>query len=199
MADITIQNFDNNQQQSTNTGSTSKSDTSIAQNAGATGNVSGNSGTQQNNTQGQIQKNQQTTGISLEDEALLMSQQTIAPPEKYNVPALVKEKFPDLIQLIKETESMSDEERDYWFQVLPIMTEEQIEKFRTILVNEKEQLTRLDREYEDHIQKLNEKHMIEWKEFESKQKRQAIASAEAQNEQQESETEEALLQRLTQA
>ena len=91
---------------------------------------------------------------------------------------MVKDKFPDLIDLIKQTESMNDEEREYWFQILPIMTEDQIRKFRDILVNEK--------------------HLIEWKEFETKEKRKALTSAEQAAQQNEQAEEEALLKRLSQ-
>lgn len=124
--------------------------------------------------------------------------QPAAPQEKYAIPALVKEKFPDLIQLIKETESMNDEERDYWFQILPIMTEDQISKFRDILVNEKQQLASLDQEYEQELQKLNDKHMVEWKEFETREKRKTITSAEQASKAQEKAEEEDLLKRLSQ-
>ena len=138
-------------------------------------------------------------GISLEDEAMMAQTQTvIAPPEKYSVPSLVKEKFPDLVQLIKETESMNDQERDYWFQILPIMTEDQIRKFRDILLNEKNQLSRLDKEYEDELNRLNQKHMLEWKEFEMKEKRKALAVAETKSKEEEQAAEEELLKRLAQ-
>lgn len=141
-----------------------------------------------------------TTGgsFSLEEAAMAASAQAaIAPPEKFTVPELVKQKFPDLIQLIKETESMNDEERDYWFQILPIMTEDQIKKFRDILLNEKTQLQKLDAEYETELTKLNEKHMIEWKEFESKEKKKALTQAEEAAKAQEQATEEDLLKRLS--
>lgn len=125
---------------------------------------------------------------------------TQAPPvqDKYAVPSLVKEKFPDLIQLINETESMNAEERDYWFQILPIMTEDQIKKFRDILVNEKAQLSNLDKEYEKELTKLNEKHMVEWKDFEAKEKRKSIATAEQASKDKEKADEEELLKRLSQ-
>lgn len=74
---------------------------------------------------------------------------------KYIVPKLVREKFPDLVKLIYETESMNAEEREYWMQIMPIMTEEQIVKFRDILVNEKEQLSKLDKEYESEVSRIN--------------------------------------------
>lgn len=119
-----------------------------------------------------------------------------AADQKFSVPDLVKQKFPDLIQLIEDTESMNSEERDYWFQILPIMTEEQIKKFRDILLNEKMQLEKLDKEYEEKLDALNEKHMIEWREFESKEKRKELAGAETKAEEEEKAKEEELLSRL---
>ena len=74
---------------------------------------------------------------------------------KYIVPRMIREKFPDLIKLIYETESMNQEEREYWLQIMPIMTEDQVVKFKEILVNEKEQLAKLDSDYEQEMAKLN--------------------------------------------
>ena len=139
-------------------------------------------------------RKQRASNVMLEGE----EDQMAAPQDKYSIPTMVKEKFPDLIDLIKQTESMNEEEREYWFQILPIMTEEQIKKFRDILVNEKEQLTRLDKEYETELTKLNEKHLIEWKEFETKEKRKALTTAEQAAQQNEQAEEEALLKRLSQ-
>ncbi len=65
----------------------------------------------------------------------------------YIIPKLVRESFPDLIKLVYETESMDTEEREYWLQIMPIMSQQQIEKFRGILVNEKEQLEKLEKDY----------------------------------------------------
>lgn len=122
----------------------------------------------------------------------------MTPADRYSVPPLVREKFPDLVDLIKQTESMNNEERDYWFQILPIMTEEQIGKFRDILLNEKQQLAQLDKEYEHELNKLNEKHIVEWEEFKSKEKRAALTAKESKAEAQEKAEEEELLQRLSQ-
>jgi hypothetical protein len=82
-------------------------------------------------------------------------QYVVEAEEKYIIPALVREKFPDLVKLIYETESMNNEEREYWMQIMPIMTEEQIVKFREILVNEKNQLAKLDNEYEQEVGRIN--------------------------------------------
>lgn len=116
--------------------------------------------------------------------------------EKYSIPSLVKEKFPQLIELVLLTESMNDDERDYWFQILPIMSEEQIAKFHAILVNERSQLMRLDTEYDQQIKTLNEKHTVEWQAFEAKKKREAVQQAETKHDAEEKEKEEALLKQL---
>lgn len=136
------------------------------------------------------------TNISLLEETDMIAAVSDASQNKRTVPDLVTQKFPDLVKLIEETESMNNDERDYWFQILPIMTEDQIGKFRDILLNEKMQLNKLDKEYENKLEKLNEKHMIEWKEFETKEKRRAIAGAEMKSQEEEKQKEEELLARL---
>lgn len=115
---------------------------------------------------------------------------------KYSIPENIIKKFPDLIALTLQTESMDDAEREYWYQILAVMTDEQINKFRNILVNEKEQLTRLDEEYNNDLKKLNDKHTLEWEDFIRKQKRKDIAEAEAESEITEKEKEAQLLKEL---
>lgn len=116
--------------------------------------------------------------------------------KKYTIPESVKSQFPDLVALLIKTESMNDEERDYWFQVLPIMNEDQIIKLRTILVNEREQLKKIDTEYDAEMKKLNDVHKNEWNAFEEQQKRIALREAEASHEEQEQQKEEDLLKKL---
>lgn len=55
--------------------------------------------------------------------------------------------YTDLIELINGSESMNDEERQYWIQILPIMTPPQVQNLREILQNEKKQLADIDRKY----------------------------------------------------
>lgn len=115
--------------------------------------------------------------------------------DAYIIPALVREKFPDLVKLIYETESMNEEEREYWMQILPIMTEDQIVKFRGILVNERDQLTKLDQEYEQEMTRIN-KPVAELDEVKMKEKIQEIKQAESVSEEQEAKQEEELLKKL---
>lgn len=115
---------------------------------------------------------------------------------KFDIPETVRAQYPDLIPLILETESMNDDERQYWFQILPIMTEEQVTKLKEILLNEKKQLADLDRQYETDMKKINTKHVSQWKAFEAAEKRKQLKSAETAAEHGEKTTEEELLQKL---
>jgi hypothetical protein len=117
---------------------------------------------------------------------------------KFHIPQIVKQNYPELVALILNTESMDDEEREYWFQILPIMTEDQVQKLRDILVNEKQQLAKLDAEYETELAKINDKHLSEWQAFESKQQREELSKKEEAYEEQESTSEEELLKKLSQ-
>ena len=122
------------------------------------------------------------------------NEQYIAEVEKsYIVPSLVRNKFPDLVKLIYETESMNHEEREYWLQIMPIMSEEQIVKFREILVNEKEQLSRLDKEYKSEMSKLNKGSSKPIDEAKLKQQMDTIKKAEAASQSTEEDEEAKLL------
>lgn len=115
---------------------------------------------------------------------------------KFDIPETVKQQYPDLIPLILQTESMNDDERQYWFQILPIMTDEQVSKLREILVNEKHQLENLDKKYNKEIKRINDKHVSEWNAMKAKEKRQKLQALEGEAEKTEKEHEEDLLKKL---
>ncbi|MBI4994655.1 hypothetical protein HZC21_03355 [Candidatus Peregrinibacteria bacterium] len=115
---------------------------------------------------------------------------------KFDIPETVKQQYPDLIPLILQTESMNDDERQYWFQILPIMTDEQVAKLREILVNEKRQLENLDKQYNKEVKRINDKHVAEWNAMKAKEKRQKLQTAESAAEKTEKEKEEELLKKL---
>ena len=122
--------------------------------------------------------------------------QTSTTGKQFNVPQVVMDKYPDLVELIKKTESMSDDERDYWFQILPIMTEEQVTRLKTILAEESKQLSKLDDQYQDELSKLNKKHLEEWNMFQHKQDRVALQQAEAADQAAEEQKQADLLKQL---
>jgi Spy/CpxP family protein refolding chaperone len=81
--------------------------------------------------------------------------------------------------MILATESMDDDERQYWFDIMPSMTETQIDRLYNILDTERNKLQELEVKYQEEIKDLNEKHLIEWQEFQMKDSKKKIAKAEA--------------------
>lgn len=77
------------------------------------------------------------------------------------IPDDLKKKFPELIELILQSESMNDEERQYWVNILPVMTPEQIQNLKDILTNEKQQLAAIDRKYAKEIERIGESQLLQ--------------------------------------
>ena len=100
--------------------------------------------------------------------------------------------------MILKTQSMTDEERNYWFQILPIMTEEQVTRLRTILEDEAKQLQSLDSQYQDGLKTMNEKHMSEWDSVAAEKARAERQQAEAAAEQAEATEEAKILDQINQ-
>ncbi len=67
------------------------------------------------------------------------------------VPLTLRQQFPDVIEMILQSESMNDEERQYWIDILPIMNAEQMEQLQTILKQEREQLAAIDAKFGKEI------------------------------------------------
>lgn len=68
------------------------------------------------------------------------------------VPESVRLSHGPLVNLILQSESMNDEERQYWIDLLPIMTNEQIQQLQLILDNEKKQLAAIEEKYSSGTQ-----------------------------------------------
>jgi len=63
------------------------------------------------------------------------------------IPEETQEKYPELVEGIKGSKSMDNKERNYWLQVLPVMTEEQVNELRDILSTEKRKLAEIEQKY----------------------------------------------------
>ncbi len=74
---------------------------------------------------------------------------------------------------------MDDSERQYWFDILPSMNEDQVKRLYDILETEKKKLDELEQKYQKEIESLNEKHTTEWQALEMKKQKDAIAAKEA--------------------
>jgi len=68
---------------------------------------------------------------------------------KLIIPDETQAQFPDLVKMILESKSMNNQERNYWLQVLPVMTQEQVSELRDILETEIKKLNEIEKKYSD--------------------------------------------------
>ena len=112
------------------------------------------------------------------------------------VPPEVAEKFGDLVTLIRESGSMEDDERQYWVDVLPIMSNDQVENLRSILENEKKQLDSASQTYSNGMEKAVKNVANEFDEQAYLEKKRAREEAERKHEEEERQREEDILGEL---
>ena len=67
--------------------------------------------------------------------------------QDFEIPQALIDKDPALVQLILQSESMKDSERQYWFNLTQVMKPEQVEKLRGILTKERDKLAEIDAKY----------------------------------------------------
>jgi hypothetical protein len=127
------------------------------------------------------------------------TQTTTAPVATTNlvVPDEVTKQFPDLVELIKASRSMDEKERQYWVDVLPIMSEDQIKNLRDILDNEKKQTEEANKSYTQGMKEATKKVVVTFDEAAYKEKKRMRLDAEKAAETEETKSEEQLLQELT--
>lgn len=117
-------------------------------------------------------------------------------PQSLVIPDDIRQKHPELIELILGSESMNDEERQYWINILPIMTPDQVENLRGILVNEREQLAAIDKKYSKEIQQMGQEELIRKTESQRREKRTERTSQESQYTAKDEQDAEALLKQI---
>ena len=86
--------------------------------------------------------------------------------------------YGELVELILGSESIDNNEKQYWFDILPSMTNEQIDRLFNILMTERHQLEELNIKYQEEIKTLNEKHLIEWQSLQSQKAKEQLQKAE---------------------
>lgn len=90
----------------------------------------------------------------------------------------IEAKYPELVELVLGSESIDNNEKQYWFDILPSMTNEQIDRLFNILSTERHQLEELNIKYQEEIKTLNEKHLIQWQSLQTQKTKEKIAEAE---------------------
>lgn len=87
-------------------------------------------------------------------------------------------KYPELIDLVIQSESIDNNEKQYWFDILPSMTDDQVDRLFNILMTERRQLEELNLKYQEEIKTLNEKHLIQWQSLQSQKAREKVQAQE---------------------
>jgi hypothetical protein len=90
----------------------------------------------------------------------------------------IQAKYPELVELVLWSESIDNNEKQYWFDILPSMTSEQIDRLFNILLTERRQLEELNLKYQEEIKSLNEKHLIQWQSLQSQKAKERLQKAE---------------------
>lgn len=90
----------------------------------------------------------------------------------------IQAKYPELVDLVLGSESIDNNEKQYWFDIMPSMTDEQIDRLFNILMTERRQLEELNIKYQEEIKTLNEKHLIQWQSLQSQKAKEKVQAAE---------------------
>lgn len=108
----------------------------------------------------------------------------------------VKANHPELVEMIMGTESMNDEERQYWLDLLPIMNPEQVQNLYDILDNERKKLAEIDSYYSQKVEDIEKAEEAERLLAARKEKMYELETAEKANEEEERAKEAQLLSEL---
>ena len=103
----------------------------------------------------------------------------------------IQAKYPELVDLVLGSESIDNNEKQYWFDIMPSMTDEQIDRLFNILMTERRQLEELNIKYQEEIKTLNEKHLIQWQWLQSQKAKEKVQEAE-KNDQSKQDADDAL-------
>lgn len=91
---------------------------------------------------------------------------------------------------------MNDEERQYWIDILPVMTPTQVTQLKDILENEKMQLAAIDAKYAKEIENIGQRQSVEHVSEERHQRLEHLQSQEKADRSTEEQNVEKLLQDL---
>jgi hypothetical protein len=119
--------------------------------------------------------------------------------DDFQVPDAIKATDKRLIDLVMRSESMNDGERQYWFNLTEIMSSEQVEKLRDILVRERKKLAEIEAKYGKPKVQLSPEEIAKRNADMEKKKSEQQARLEAkekQYQQEEAEKEAAILAEL---
>lgn len=117
--------------------------------------------------------------------------------KNYTISDSFLEKMPEIISLILESKSLdTQQEKQSWFDLLPLMNQEQIDKLKDILTREKEKLQEIEQKYSEKKDAVINKYVNNFNGDSYQNKINQIQEAEALHEEKDDQEAEALLQNL---
>ncbi|HRX63546.1 MAG TPA: hypothetical protein P5060_00350 [Candidatus Absconditabacterales bacterium] len=114
-----------------------------------------------------------------------------------NIPDDFLEKETDLVMLVLESRSLSKkEEKQSWFNLVPMMNPEQIEKLRDILTREKNKIAEIEAKYEKKKEEIKEKYESRFDAVKYQEKMEKMKDTEEDVREKEVEEAESLLENI---
>lgn len=99
--------------------------------------------------------------------------------KNFIIPHEFLEDTPELIEMILRSRSIdTSEEKQNWFNLLPLMNVTQIEKLKAILIKEKTKLAEIEKKYEEKKIEIKKKYLTKWQEMWYVKKVEAIKKKE---------------------
>jgi len=92
-----------------------------------------------------------------------LPEELIAYAQTFDIPEEFLEIDAELIILILQSKALeTDEDKQNWFNLLPLMTEEQIYKFKDILIKERTKLNEIEKKYAEKRKQIRQKYLLRW-------------------------------------
>ena len=81
----------------------------------------------------------------------------------FDIPEDFIQDMPEVIELVLKSKSIdSHEEKQSWFDLMPVMNDEQLDKLKDILMREKAKLQEIENKYEDKKTEIKKKYLLKW-------------------------------------
>lgn len=114
--------------------------------------------------------------------------------KKFTIPIEFIEKMPDLIALVLTSRSMAEEsEKQSRFNLLPLMTNEQVEKLDDILTRERKKLDAIEQKYEEKKLEIKKKYLSRRQNMNYIKKMDILRESERESQEQDDQDAESLL------
>ena len=116
---------------------------------------------------------------------------------EYNIPDTMLESDADVVVLVLESKSISNQkEKQSWFDLYPLMNQEQIDKLKDILTREKQKLAEIEAKYQAKQEEIKKRYEETYASGAYQQQQDRIRNSEFASRQQEEVEADALLNQI---